>query len=326
MPKISIIVPVYNTELYLRRCLDSILSQTFTNFELLLVDDGSTDRSAMLCDEYASKDKRIKVFHKANGGVSSARNVGLAKATGEWIAFCDSDDWVFSSWLDNFELGNKSDYDFISQSFEADKSVFGEEKNQESYIYSSVYAGPIADVMNLLVKSKRGIFLFISLFRNSIIEEHKLAFDERLMHGEDGDFIFRYLTYCQKAKSVSKVGYYYYVPDWNTKYRRNTDFDVFVAKSLYGSISSIMRDRPNDELLRFYREELTSKCIKEFERTGSDKSKWLKELRVILKKYFRQSQLFYFTKLIILIDRTYLLSDWVLRLHLKLKSRIGSIL
>lgn len=85
MPKISVIVPVYNTEKYLHRCVDSILAQTFTDFELLLIDDGSTDSSGAICDEYAQKDSRVRVFHKENGGASSARNLGLDNATGEWI-------------------------------------------------------------------------------------------------------------------------------------------------------------------------------------------------------------------------------------------------
>lgn len=94
MPLISIIIPVYNVEKYLSRCLDSILSQTFTNFEVVLVDDGSTDSSGDICDEYERCDNRIKVHHKKNGGVSSARNMGLDNAVGEWITFVDADDWV----------------------------------------------------------------------------------------------------------------------------------------------------------------------------------------------------------------------------------------
>ena len=93
-PKISIIVPVYNVEQYLRRCIDSILNQSFTDFELLLIDDGSKDKSGAICDEYADKDDRIRVFHKENGGVSSARNVGLDNARGEWLAFIDGDDEI----------------------------------------------------------------------------------------------------------------------------------------------------------------------------------------------------------------------------------------
>lgn len=94
MPKISVIVPVYNSEKYLHRCIDSILAQTFTDFEVLLIDDGSTDSSGEICDEYAHKDSRVRVFHKENGGVSSARNLGLDNAKGEWISFVDSDDWL----------------------------------------------------------------------------------------------------------------------------------------------------------------------------------------------------------------------------------------
>lgn len=88
-PLISIIVPVYNAESTLKRCVDSIVHQKFTDWELLLVDDGSRDNSGTICDEYAVKDSRIKVFHKENGGVSSARNIGLNNAIGKWITFCD---------------------------------------------------------------------------------------------------------------------------------------------------------------------------------------------------------------------------------------------
>ena len=102
-PRVSIIVPVYKAEAYLHRCIDSIIVQTFTNWELLLVDDGSPDRSGVICDEYAGKDERIKVFHKENGGVSSARNLGIDKAVGEWLCFIDSDDTIQPTYLDDFE-------------------------------------------------------------------------------------------------------------------------------------------------------------------------------------------------------------------------------
>ena len=93
-PLVSIIVPVYNAEKTLNKCVDSILNQTFQDWELLLIDDGSTDRSGELCDEYANKDSRVRVFHKINEGVSSARNVGLDNAKGQWITFVDADDWI----------------------------------------------------------------------------------------------------------------------------------------------------------------------------------------------------------------------------------------
>ena len=91
---ISIIVPVYNMEQYMERCVNSIINQTYSNLEIILVDDGSTDRSPAMCDEYALKDARIKVVHKANGGLSDARNAGLKVATGAYIGYVDSDDWV----------------------------------------------------------------------------------------------------------------------------------------------------------------------------------------------------------------------------------------
>ena len=94
MPKVSIIVPVYKAEKYLNRCVDSILAQTFTDFELLLIDDGSPDRSGEICDEYAKKDSRIRVIHKENGGVSSARQRGLDESIGEYTIHADPDDWV----------------------------------------------------------------------------------------------------------------------------------------------------------------------------------------------------------------------------------------
>ena len=94
MGKISIIIPVYNVEPYLSRCLDSVLNQTYTNFEILCVDDGSTDNSGNICDEYAERDSRIKVFHKENGGLSTALNVGIKNFSGDYIGFADSDDWV----------------------------------------------------------------------------------------------------------------------------------------------------------------------------------------------------------------------------------------
>ena len=100
MKPVSIIVPVYKVEPYLRRCVDSILDQTFTDFELILVDDGSPDNCPAICDEYAEQDDRVKVVHKANGGLSSARNAGMAVANGKYYLFCDSDDYVSPYWCE----------------------------------------------------------------------------------------------------------------------------------------------------------------------------------------------------------------------------------
>lgn len=113
MDKISIITPVYNTQKYLKRCIESVLSQTYSNIELLLIDDGSTDESGKICDEYANKDSRVKVFHITNGGPSRARNIGLENATGNYILFVDSDDWVDNQFVSHYLCDNYQDYDAI---------------------------------------------------------------------------------------------------------------------------------------------------------------------------------------------------------------------
>ena len=109
-PLISVIVPIYNVEKYLARCVDSIVNQTYKNLEIILVDDGSPDRCPQMCDDYAEKDSRIKVVHKKNGGLSDARNAGMAVATGEYISFIDSDDWIETSMFELL-LNNIFQYD-----------------------------------------------------------------------------------------------------------------------------------------------------------------------------------------------------------------------
>ena len=127
MPVISVIVPIYNSEKYLHRCIDSILAQTFSDFELLLINDGSTDKSGEICREYMLKDLRVRAFNKENGGVSSARNFGLNKACGEWIAFVDSDDCIDAAYLQAFFNSVSSKIDLIVTSVSEEKSIKVEE-------------------------------------------------------------------------------------------------------------------------------------------------------------------------------------------------------
>lgn len=127
-PAVSVIVPVYKAEAYLHRCVDSLLAQTFTDFELLLIDDGTPDRSGMICDEYAIKDARVRVFHKENGGVSSARQLGLDKALGEYVIHADPDDWVESNMLEElYNEAKKENADMVICDF------FNEYKDGKQY-------------------------------------------------------------------------------------------------------------------------------------------------------------------------------------------------
>ena len=131
-PKISVIVPVYKAEKYLHRCVDSILAQTFTDFEVLLIDDGSPDRSGDICDEYAKKDSRVRVFHKENGGVSSARQCGIDNAQGEYTIHADPDDWVEPNMLEElYAKAKEDDADVVICDFyvnNADRQIYNKQE------------------------------------------------------------------------------------------------------------------------------------------------------------------------------------------------------
>lgn len=203
MPKISVIVPVYNTEKYLHRCIDSILSQTFTDFELLLINDGSKDNSGKICDEYASRDSRIRVFHKENGGVSSARNLGLDNAQGEWIAFVDSDDWVESHYLSVLFQDGK--YDFVTCYWRLvnDDSYKCEIPKEEEYNGKS----EIRKYLDLNIAKIS--FPVCRLYRKEIISTYKLSFNEKIHCSEDALFNITYLKYVDSIKQVSNIAYNY---------------------------------------------------------------------------------------------------------------------
>ena len=177
-PKISVIVPVYNAEQYLHRCVDSILAQTFPDFELLLIDDGSKDRSAEICDEYAWKDERVRVFHKENGGVSSARNLGLDKAKGEWVSFVDADDIIYSNNLDIlFEVGkNNPTINFVIGNY---FYKMGNNKKLGSILNSQI----LYDPFKLLYENKLTIRAGVILVKYSVISSFR--FDENITVNED---------------------------------------------------------------------------------------------------------------------------------------------
>lgn len=206
MPEISVIVPVYNTEAYLCRCVDSILAQTFTDFELILVDDGSTDRSGEICDSYACRDKRIRVIRKTNKGSSSARNAGLTIAKGKYILFCDSDDSVHKSWCETLLNTIESDPDaFIS----CDIQRLPLERNQETEINDTY--GQVIE-LSYFQLYKRGLsgFSCNKIFCMEKIREAGLSFNEALFIGEDVEFTVSYCKKCTHCLLILKKLYYYW--------------------------------------------------------------------------------------------------------------------
>ena len=207
---ISIIVPVYNGEQYISRCVDSILNQTFTDFELILVDDGSKDKSPQICDEYASQDTRVRVIHKANGGVSSARNTGLSSINGgEYVAFIDADDYVVPEYL----------YRLINEAEDADMVVCGYkyfyQEEEDETVLRAEYPDKIYDAHNMASLLSKNIedlpfrTPWAKLIKTSIIKEYSLSFDKGMKLGEDTKFVFEYMLHASKIKTISLVGYLY---------------------------------------------------------------------------------------------------------------------
>lgn len=200
MPRVSIIVPVYECEKYISHCIDGIIAQTYTDWELLLIDDGSLDCSGNICDEYATKDSRIRVFHKANGGVSSTRNVGLDYAEGQWVAFVDSDDILYPKALEVF-VGQMEKYnlDLIQCHY---NRVYKEE--HISYMTTEIMTGTQYAESDSYLTCVWG-----GLFKVSIIQGHHLRFDENIRLGEDQLFLLDYMQYCQSIMRIADVLYFY---------------------------------------------------------------------------------------------------------------------
>lgn len=315
MPLISIIVPVYNSEKTLNRCIDSILNQTFCDWELLLIDDGSIDRSNEICVQYASIDRRVKVFHKTNGGVSSARNVGLDNAKGHWITFCDSDDFVYPNWLKNYTDNISDGIDLICQAFECDKTLVHEFKDKR--IFGLTYKGCNQDGILLLDENHILGYLWIKLFKRSIVDFYKLRFDVRFNYWEDQEFCFRYFSHIKNMVCTEKVGYYYYVPDWVYKYKKSNNM-FYIYQSLYESSMKIYGGKIN-KLITYFLDCWIGVILFLYREKYPCRKKYLIEFRKQVGKNIMKSHLFFPVRFCIYFDRTIYISNIFLRLHIKFK-------
>lgn len=202
---ISVIVPVYNVQKYLKKCVYSILNQSYKNIEIILVDDGSTDKSPNICDRIAKKDDRVIVIHKENGGVSEARNIGIEKANGEYICFVDSDDWLPKDSLQLVYNGistNDSDYcnaailcvNPIRNTLFKNINPIAAEREDDNWadFLRQQDWGPCA-----------------KLFITKIIKDNSIFFPTDVKFGEDSIFVTRYLSHCKKCVTISDIVYYY---------------------------------------------------------------------------------------------------------------------
>lgn len=208
---ISIIVPVYNVEQYLSRCVESIKASTFADYEIILVDDGSKDGSGTICDRLAKEDDKIRVVHKQNGGLSSARNSGLDIAQGEYVFFLDSDDEIYPYTLETLYSLMSDDVDMVTGGY-----VKCDGKGEIFYKVE-------AEITKKLSRDEAGLMLShplyyetngmacIHLYRRNIIEEAHLRFDETILFCEDTPFVAKYISLCQgNIMFTAKPIYKYY--------------------------------------------------------------------------------------------------------------------
>lgn len=310
-PMISVIVPVYNTAKYLRRCVDSILAQTYRDFELLLIDDGSTDASGTICDEYAALDSRVRVFHKPNGGVSSARNLGLDSARGQWITFADSDDRVDQRWLANFDLNRNEKFELICQGYTGTTA----QGLTTEYIYSG--SGSPRDLLQALFDNKIAGYIWCKAFKTEIIEENDLRFNDKFNVSEDLEFELRYISKINKILCSDKIGYYYSVPDYGIKYTVKQEiFDL--ALSIYASLRTIGVNKKN-WISVWSREKLCSALMINFCNKESDAVRKLKIFREELGTDIFKTKLFFMTKTMIWLDFTSFLSSIIIKIHCNIK-------
>lgn len=202
---ISIIVPVYNSANHLKRCIESVIAQTYTDWELILVDDGSTDGSANICDNYANSDSRILAWHLANGGVGRARNFGLRQAHGDWITFCDSDDEMLPVSLAAFVSNIVPGVDLIRGGFER-------VKNGGTMVVSTPKSvlSRKEDIICKCSESHYEAYLWNSCFRRAVIRD--FCFDESISWCEDHLFTFSVIKNAQSVTFIPEVVYRYYAP------------------------------------------------------------------------------------------------------------------
>ena len=213
---ISIIVPIYNTDCYLRQCLDSIINQSYKNFEVLLVNDGSVDDSAMICKEFAEKDSRIRYFEKENGGVSSARNLGLKNVKGNYITFVDSDDWIEENYLEvlyNALKENEVDVAISThKDFNMDDNLyylpFYSEEQLHTLDIGKVSRDEFLELFPELSSLNHDFNCAVSkLFKADVVKN--LLFDESINYGEDLDFFFNLYLNVSSIYYVNQPTYIY---------------------------------------------------------------------------------------------------------------------
>lgn len=280
MEKISVIMPIYNCEKYLKRSIESVLNQTYKKLELILINDGSTDNSLKVCREYERKDDRVRVIDKENGGVSSSRNAGLKIATGEYVTFVDADDWIepcmYEIMLKQFEEKN---VEFVICDYS--KEYIDGEKEQIHNNTIGCY-----DVDYFLNRIYRKVDITFNVW-NSIFKKERVnsvKFDETIGMAEDNLYVLEALMYCKSGAIIDEC-LYHYVQYENSAFHQKMISEV--------SMSSLLADKRQLEILKDRNKELYNYCrsmlirdavniTKKMIGNKQQNKKWEKEIKKII--------------------------------------------
>lgn len=227
---LTVVVTVFNVEFYIHKCLESIINQTYTQLEIIIIDDGSTDTSGEICDSYAKKDDRIKVYHRENKGLVSARNQGVKEANGDLITFVDADDWVEKDMYENM-LADYSDEDMITSGLIYDwkdrRELYFDSFTDGVFDKSSIENTILQQMMYNEKTKQQGITASVcnKIFKVSLLKKIIGLVDSNLTFGEDGAIVYCFVSYSNKIKIINKAWYHYIQHD--DSMIRSNDFSTF---------------------------------------------------------------------------------------------------
>lgn len=241
-PMISVVVPVYNAENYLENSIRHFLKQTYPNIEFVLVDDGSRDGSGKICDEYSLKESRIHVIHKANGGASDARNVGIDNASGEYICFADSDDELNPDYVSNLysDFIKCPDTDLVIQGFLQKWPDREHQFKTTEGTYEVSVDGLKRFFSEIFINDFSGPYC--KLFRKSILVEHSIRYSKKIIYGEDFDFLLRYIPFARRITTSSSCNYIYIMHGGSVSSKIYTFEKELSAINQLGSSFKALRD------------------------------------------------------------------------------------
>lgn len=330
---ISVVIPVYNVEKYLSQCIESVISQTYKCFEIILIDDGSKDDSGKICDEYAQKDNRIKVIHKKNEGVSAARNDGIDISSGELMYFLDADDWIEPTLFEEaVEKYNEKNVDAVFFDYVAEYS--NKKVIEKSLMISDEYVVN-TDNIEIIKSITRNGYIWNLLFKSSIIKANKIRLKNGLVLLEDMLFKFTCLSFIKTYSYIGKVFYHYRQLNSSAIHSSRKDYSIILKEIHREMYLQIEKEKypPNAEIVP------NSKYISYLSRVAENafQGSSLKEAIKIINEYvdseeYRKSILNYDKELVGAAGRIYVKFNninwfvvWCVYILRKIKSFLNKV-